>query len=265
MDKFTRKIGGKKREFVVFTKEEADEEHIAYVPWREAKGGDLALTDDGFVGDCLSVTTYRNNMGKFYLYKNFSFGKAWMSPNSKLLYGPRRFIKDYSHVTPRTWQEHEVKRTRTKNAVGLYTAYIMAGQPVDWDKLGMVYRKDQKVPAMTVRRLFKQEKVREMVNKEIARQAALLGINEEYILALMKKAANVAEMSGDAGAMIRAAVELRDTLDLGPTKDKNVGGDWLTAGIDAETSRSLEEAQKEFAKPPAEEAQFEVVHETPVQ
>jgi len=51
MDKISRKINGKVKEYSVYTLEEAKED---YVHWKLAEEGDWANTDDGYVAECVS-------------------------------------------------------------------------------------------------------------------------------------------------------------------------------------------------------------------
>ena len=54
MDVIKRRVGGKMRTFNIWTQKEADDKGYFYIEWKHANEGDYALSDDGYVGDCLS-------------------------------------------------------------------------------------------------------------------------------------------------------------------------------------------------------------------
>lgn len=54
MEVFRRLYQRKVREFVVYPLDEALEKELKPVPWRDAQAGNWAITDDGFVVECLA-------------------------------------------------------------------------------------------------------------------------------------------------------------------------------------------------------------------
>ena len=64
MDTIKRRIAGKVRSYEVYTKDEANKLGYAYIDWRHADEGDLAVSDDGYVSDCISKNIYTDKKGR---------------------------------------------------------------------------------------------------------------------------------------------------------------------------------------------------------
>jgi hypothetical protein len=245
MDQFSRRVSGERRDFVVRSKDEAEALSLPFLPWRQAPIGTLALTDDGYVVDCLSSSIFTDKKGKTRVFKTFSIGRVFIGPGAKLRWEPRRTSGNLYATTEKSWQEKESKLTRTKNVVKLYVAQFLQGK-VNWAMLGQAYRPDQKIPEATVRRLFKERKIQEMVNKEIEKAATDQGLSAAWVMEILKKAAAVAEMNGDAGSMVRAAKEVRELLDLSPKNNTPDSEQFLALGVEADLSKGMMEAAKEL-------------------
>jgi hypothetical protein len=86
MDTITLTYNGKTKHHVVYTRAEADEQGIRYKPWRKARTGEWALTDDGFVAQCLHVKVYEDKRGSVRTLHVFPFWNQWNSANAVLSY-----------------------------------------------------------------------------------------------------------------------------------------------------------------------------------
>ncbi len=217
MDTITRKLPTGERSFRVLTQAEADAEGIGYVSWREVEPGGWALTDDGYVTECVDVKRYVRKGRPRNLVK-LSFAMRWNGPGVKFEWTPHRdsgYIG--SILTPRSWIETEVRRGRTKRMIKAYAAMLL-NRNVDFDKLGAMYRKDQKIPRATVKRILKQEVVKQMVSEELETQMKEAGLSVKYVLDLYKTAAEQAKTDMDAEAMLKAANSLAELLDMKPKK-----------------------------------------------
>ena len=180
--------------------------------WKKAMPGDWVLTDDDFVvelhkrkryvkpkviADHFTFTFCR----KFVSYKREG-GK--LRGNPKLEYAPFRKMDSpsYTGQTAQSWQEQEARRTRTKRVVKLYAKLFVAAEgeltEEDWIVLGRAYRPDQQVPAATVKRLFKQERIIEMVAEELRKLLSGKGLTEDAVLdmyeGIRKRAAKLGQM-----------------------------------------------------------------------
>ena len=184
MDTIKRRIGGKMRTFDIYTQDEADKKGYLYIEWKHADQGDYALSDDGYVGECLSRKVYTDKKGRTKTFIKCAHGVQWVTNNGKFMYEPNKEAGTYSHVKPTRWEDKEARTTRANNAVNAYVADIIQGNKPDWDMIGRVYRPDQKIPAATARRLFKKQRIVDMVEKKLKEILIDKGITQEQVLDL---------------------------------------------------------------------------------
>jgi hypothetical protein len=97
----------------------------------------------------------------------------------------------------------------------------MAGETPDMDKIGRIYRPDQKNPQVAVRKLLKTKEVKKIMADKLKEILVEKDIDEGYVLDVMKDAVDVAKVKEDPANMIRAAKELSVFLDMQP-KNKQV-------------------------------------------
>lgn len=249
MEALVRRIGGKTQKYVIYKEAEATAAGIPFKPWREASPGEWALTDDGWVGELLSVKEYVDSYRKTRLFKKFSFAVIFQTKNNRLLYEPRRLFKNFSSTKAQSWDDIEARRTRTKVTVQAYVKQMLAGK-IDWDILGKMYRPKQEAPEKTVRRLFKSERIQKMVSEELDKVLQDEGIDKKYVLKLIKGAIDMARELNKPGVLLDAAKELGEIVQIKP-KQKLLPGDF-EAGIDFNLIERMEQAKKELKEAPKE-------------
>ena len=215
METIQRRIAGKIQEFTVYSKIEAP---ARAVYWKDAHEDDWAITDDKYVGKCLSRKNYTDSQGRVKTIVKLTCGVQWVTGSSRLLYEPNKEAGIYSMVKPKPWQERESKKKRTKNVVNAYVGQVMGGKQVDWEKLGTIYRPDQKIPRATVKRLFKQEVIKDMVEEKLKEIMNSKGIDKGFVLDTILKAIAIAEEKQDVSNMLRAAENFVDMLEMKPNK-----------------------------------------------
>jgi len=217
-DKIVRKINGMKKTYFVYTKDEADNDNIRYEHWKEVEPGDHGLTDDGYVAVCIGKKVYTDKQKRQRAYVKLSCGVGWVSKNTELLYEPNRDFGLYSQVKPDYWVRKEIRSTRFKNTVTAYVEQLLSDTGVNWDIIGNIYRPEQKIPAATVRRLFKQQEVREVIEEKLKEILTDKGITQELVLDLHLEAIEVARGKLDPSNMLRATENLMDLLEMKPGK-----------------------------------------------
>jgi histone H3/H4 len=228
-----RKVKGVVSEYSIYTKDEADDLGIQYKPWREAKVLEYIITDDAYVCQLIGTLKYEHQNGHIYEILIFPFKRILLTKSSKLLYTQKP-----------DWVTQEMRRGRTKLVVKLFAQQLIEGH-VDYEMLGKLYRPDQRIPEATVKRLFRQERIQNMVKEEIRKELGEVGLDAKYVLKTMKKAIEIAESKDDAGNMLRGAADLSELLDLKPEKQTSsiqwsMTGDKALTQLDA----SMEVAEK---------------------
>ena len=177
MDKIKRKVNGINKLFPIYHYSEAND--LTYKHWRDVDRGEYGISDDGYIGECLSKKVYTDKKGRTKTYITMCYGVQWGSPNARLLYEPNKKAGIYNQVKPKSWKEREAGKTRTKNVVTAYVQQLLSNNKVDFKKLGQIYRPDQAIPEATVRRLLKQKEIQTMVEKKLNELLTAKGVDME--------------------------------------------------------------------------------------
>ena len=241
MDYITRKLkinDWQDVTYLVMTEKEAKDKDLKYIHWKDAQKGDLCLSDDGYVTNCVDRKQYKNAEQVITPY-----GRMWISKRAKLLYEPHRNTGEYSQCGTLTWEERESRTTRTKNAVSLYVQMMMQTGKIDWYQLGQVYRADQQSPDATVKRLFKTEKVKLMVDQKIQDYLDERDMNQGDVLDIISEAIELAKNNGDPSNMLRGAEQYIRIMDMLPGKTQQTD----TLQIDV-TKKILDEISTEESR-----------------
>ena len=233
MDKVSKVIKGKKTILPVYTEKEAKDKGIAYKPWRKCSKGEYGISDDGYVSECIYMRSYEGQRNK---YANFGFGVSWVNKYSSIKYEENKAYRTYGKINPSsTWQDREAKSLRGKRAVEAYVTQLLSDEPINWDIIGRIYRTDQKVPAATVRRLFKEEKIKKMIDKKIEEVLTNKGITKEFVCDINLDALELAKTKGDAGIMHRIGGTFADWLGM------SAGKKIVTDRIEMDMTKQIEE------------------------
>ena len=99
-----------------------------------------------------------------------------------------------------------------------YVADIIQGNKPDWDMIGKIYRPDQKIPAATARRLFKKQRIVEMVEKKLKEILIDKGITQEQVVDLQLEALDIARSKGDISNFLKVTDSFMDLLQMKPGK-----------------------------------------------
>lgn len=237
MDILTRRFRNVVQDFNIYTREEADDKGIEYVPWRECEKGDWVLSDDGYVGECLDITgPYRaKTQGTSARYFIFSFAKLWEGKYSKLSYLDRKATGGYYSTSGYGWVERELRSQRGRRFVNAYVIMFLAGR-IDWAKLGRIYRADQKNPTKAAKYIIKQERFKKMIEERLKKEFSDRGITEGTVLDNYKDIYEKADTDKNPNLKIMKSVtdEFRDMLDMKPRHEprgreltgEEVEGEW---------------------------------------
>jgi len=232
-----RKINNIKRLFNIYSKAEADEKDVEYVYWKEANANNYAISDDDYVFRVISKKTYKDRYGAARSFYKFPFGNKWDGKKAVL------YFKSYqSGEIQENWEKKEMGKTRTKNAVNAYVAMMLSKKPIDWEILGNIYRPDQKIPSATVKRLFKMDKVQQMVETKTKSVLADKGVTKDSIIQTILDAIEVARHKQDAGNMLKGADNLADYLEMKPTK--RMITDTMQIDVTSEIEDQIEKEEK---------------------
>jgi hypothetical protein len=242
MIKITKKL--KKNKYVpqnysVYTDVEADELGILYKHWQDCMPGEFGLSDDNYVSECIGRNNYATNTEMVYPY-----GRQWLGKHRKLKFEPHYTSNNFSSVSTKSYAELEAQTSRADLAINAYLTFKMAGLSPDMDKIGSIYRPDQKNPAIAAKRLLKTKEAKKMIEEKLKEILTDKGIDEGFVLDTMKNAIEVAMTKDNSADMIRAAKELSVFLDMAP-KTKQIT-DTLELDMTSQIQDNYEKQRKKL-------------------
>ena len=242
MDILRRKVKGINKVFKIYTQEEAERLGIAYIHWKKAKEGDYAVTDDGFVGLCIGKKIYTDKNGRVKTFIRLCHGANWAGNTNKIEYLVNKACGVYSQTNPKSWQEREAKKTRTKNLVNAYVGQALSSSGFDYDKLGKIYRPDQSSPSATIKRILKQEFIKNMIEKKLKEVMEEKGINKSSVVDTMLEAVEIARQKQDVTNMLKACDYFMELLEMKPTK--KIVTDTLQLDMSSSIAEAIESEEK---------------------
>lgn len=242
MDRIKRRIGGKWGFFPVYTEAEALERGLKPVPWREANPGDWALSDDGYVGECLRVFESEIASSR---HVTLTYGADWDKSIKPLLYEERAATFNWSGSSKSDWARRDSRKTRAKIAIAAYVVMRQAGQQIDWKTLGQIYRPDQRIPEARVRRDFKKAAFQEMIQRELERVLVESESTPNRTIEMYNEAFSTAKTKGQPSVMVDVADRFSELWRL---KESLISDGELPPGLGDATILEGVESDLEIAK-----------------
>lgn len=113
----------------------------------------------------------------------------------------------------RKWIQKEVRQSRTKRVVDMYCKMLLKGE-VDFDKLGKLYRIDQKEPSWSIKRLLKQKEIKEMIDKKLEDILIGEGVTQQYLIDKRKEIINLAKDKDKLDIMLKSIEGFEDMYNM---------------------------------------------------
>jgi hypothetical protein len=242
MDTLKRKANGVNKVFNIYTEEEAESEGLPYLHWKEAKEGDYAATDDGYVGLCIGRKDYTDKNGRVKTFVRLCHGANWAGNTNRIEYMVNKTFGSYSQANPKSWQDREARRTRTKNLVNAYVGQALSSEGFDYKQLGNIYRPDQQEPSLTVKRVLKQEFIRDMIEKKLKEIMEEKGISKSSVVDTMLEAIEIARHKQDVTNMLKACDYFMELLEMKPSK--RITTDTLQLDVSSSIADAIESEEK---------------------
>jgi hypothetical protein len=259
MDKLTRRhlteplIKGSKRsyykkEYIIYTKSEAEELKVAFKPWYECKVGEFGLSDDNYVAVCLKVKYYQDKHNRRYLNFTYPYGQMFYRPFGKkvpkLLYEKHRDSGDYTGTSTRPRWEQNVTKRQYQRFAQAYAIMLVNGN-VDWEALGKIFSADEPNPAIKAKMLLKKRYVKEMIHKQVEEALTLKNVTRTKVIEMLLKCFDKAEKKDDVTNMRQVAEDFADMLQM-TKEDKASEWDETGGQIEpVEEALKIEEGQEE--------------------
>jgi len=229
VDKITRTLtdatGVKaKREYAVYTQEEADSAGIGYVHYKKATtAGEWVLSDDGYVAQIIRVNGPYSFRGRPKYEFILPYCRVWSTGSKRQLnYEEFREAGVYSWHSPKRSYEYSLAGKRFKEALKQYAFLYVTQKGVlsqeQLSEIGNLYRPDQKIPEATFLRAVRTKTGKAMLRSELTGLMAEHGITPAHVITQHQKIIEDALASGQLGVAEKANKQFIEMLDLTPDK-----------------------------------------------
>ena len=173
LNKETRRM--EKHVYSIWSEEEAKSLGMKYVHWKKAHAGEMALSDDGWVGECIYTTTTKINRPKdpskgYYMVRTV-FGYNLNSPGTKLWAKRKNDVKSKNYRT-----------TLARDTVRAYVAMRLQGKGIDWDMLGKMFAPHAGIPRAYAKKFMRQERTQTMIRSELQKILSDSNVTPQMIL-----------------------------------------------------------------------------------
>ena len=201
--------------YPLYSKQEVLDMGIVPVYWKQAKPGDMAVSDDDWCGECLFITHTKTNNPKDptkgYHLVRCVFGYQLNSPGTKLWAKKKNDVKS-----------HNYRNTKAKDTVHAYCMMRVKGENIDWDALGRMYAPYAGIPRAYAKKFIRSDRTQIMVREELAKILSGVGFTPTHILEEYGTLLNSCKDDGgkvvDKGVFKETLDTLADMADMHPDK-----------------------------------------------
>tara|TARA_R100001443_G_scaffold86546_1_gene93192 strand:- start:1026 stop:1784 length:759 start_codon:yes stop_codon:yes gene_type:complete len=205
-------IGAKTYE--IYTEEEANKEGLEYSHWKDAREGEWALSDDGFVSKVIKRKSYKGTDKIDNVYLRFAWGYTFYNPGRG---GGTLKVKGRKSNTTMTGKRPIEVKAKQKKMQNLAMVYA---QTMDTDDtIARVCGDVSPNEDRRIKRYMRTEVFKGMVRDELSKLLSEHGLTENYTLDLLEKTITMASNKGDVTNLMRAIENLQDMHGM---KDKHL-------------------------------------------
>jgi hypothetical protein len=217
------------KSYKIRTKDEATKEGIRYKYWKEAKEGNYALSDDGYVAKVIKKKRYTSSTSGTRNYIRMPWGYIFYSPiRDKQIFNAKG-RKSIHTLSGKREIEVKLKKQKMQDAALFYAIQPNAEVVID-----AVYGSIKSAKRKTIKRWMKSEVFRSMVKEERIKLLKDSDFGEEDVVTMLKEAIEMAKSKSDVSNYMRAIENIQGMLGMND-KDKIVE----TTQIEASTTRRL--------------------------
>ena len=215
MEQLIRRVNRERIVFELYSAEEATEKGIPFKHWKACEPGEYGISDDGYVGVCLRRRRYASKpQGVFKDVVFMCYGAAWVGPYSHINFLERKLNNSYSRTSARGWREIEAASGRAKAAIRLAVDQIIKTGRMDYDAIGKIYRPEQAQPGATVKRFFRIDRVRKMLEEALQTALSNEGVTKQLVIQRLNVIYGLAEKKKDLPNMLRSTENFVDILQM---------------------------------------------------
>tara|TARA_R110000824_G_scaffold95302_5_gene229273 strand:- start:13755 stop:14513 length:759 start_codon:yes stop_codon:yes gene_type:complete len=203
-----------KKTYTIYTKNEADKEKLPYSHWKDAREGEWALSDDGFVSKIITKKSYSSQNEVDNVYLRFAWGYHFFSPKYE---GKELNVKGRKSNTTLSGKrpiEVKAKQEKMKNLAMVYAQTMNTG-----DTIKKVCGELDSGQERRIKRYMRTEVFKGMVREELTKLLSDHGLTEHYTLDLLEQSIVMAKDKKDITNLIRVVENLQDMHGM---KDKHL-------------------------------------------
>lgn len=240
----------KQRSMPVYTKAEAEEEGVEFVPFREAtEPGTWVLSDDGYVAQVMRANGPYPKQPEHRRELILPYCRVWNTAK-ELHYEAFRESGVYCWHSPRRHYMYEFGRTAFKKAIERYAYYYITQKgrltQEQLDECGQLYRPKDKIPRASFMRLLKHDRAKKMVKEELRSLMEEHGITPAGVIAQQQEIIDQAKENGQLAVAEKANAKFIEMLDLMP--DKVTVTEKVEGGVSFEHLLASSERQKQLSE-----------------
>ena len=189
----------------VLSVEEANEQKIPYKHWKQAKEGEYAASDDGYVSRVIKRKTY-NPKDKPMDYIRFAWGYTFYNPRyaGKPLNAAGR--KSNTTLTGKSYIEAH-KNSQIMQDLAMAAAHFAHPDKIIDEVLGKDVKDWER---RKWKRTMKSEVFQSMKREELAKRLKKHALTEDYTLELLQEGIKMAKEKKDVPSVMRAVENLQD-------------------------------------------------------
>ena len=200
--------------YEIYTEEEANKEGLEYSHWKDAREGEWALSDDGFVSKVIKRKSYKGTDKIDNVYLRFAWGYTFYNPRRG---GGTLKVKGRKSNTTMTGKRPIEVKAKQKKMQNLAMVYA---QTMDTDDtIARVCGDVSPNEDRRIKRYMRTEVFKGMVREELSKLLSEHGLTENYTLDLLEKTITMASNKGDVTNLMRAIENLQDMHGM---KDKHL-------------------------------------------
>jgi len=192
--------------YKIYTKDEADKAGIKYVYWHAAEKGDMTLSDDGYVGKCISAKWYPHDASR----RNSLMNKLVTTPYGMAYHKPGRVSPELlAEMRNNYWTisgKNDLVGRRKNRALQIAKLYA---RTLDLDySIAEAEKNNPDWGFMRWKKWCKSEEFKEMYSEELTKLLADKGFTRAKTLELLQKAVDMSLNKQNVNALIKIVENL---------------------------------------------------------
>jgi len=173
----------------VYTQAEADDLGLCYVYWKHARKGDWALSDDGYVIECMKTSEYydsrRSKISRFDVSTIFyafsvSRGSCWQKTLQI-----SRALRGMSSLVGKSWQENFVSSRKGRQWIK-FVAVMILNRNIDYEAFGKMLDFDpdryRDSTLVMVKRYLRDPAIENAIMIQMSEYLSDKGITYDYVM-----------------------------------------------------------------------------------